>query len=272
MKNIVLALLILFTGSVSLAFDSDTRVVGSWYEFEVGSTELLYGDRVVLRAAASSESTAIDTLSIGSEVKIIEKTSEKITINGLPTNWYKVKCKAGKGYVAGGLIALDHREIDGVTYLAIVAGNEERKKVRCRVLKDGDFYGHESDLNTDAFYLEVFGNRGVEGIENMLTVNLFAEACGVDGGQIYLFNDGESLIEAISLVRVSDGGVFWFSEELIFPEDEDGWYKVIQYKREHGLPVDEEVNWYRSVVNTVSLEWKEGKLVPDVSELEFEDE
>ena len=41
------------------------------HTFEKGSTQYLFGDRVILRSDPSKESTSIDTLSIGSAVKII---------------------------------------------------------------------------------------------------------------------------------------------------------------------------------------------------------
>ena len=35
-------------------------------------------------------------------------------------------------------------------------------------------------------------------MESVLYIDYYAEACGVDGGGIYIFNDGEKLIEAMA--------------------------------------------------------------------------
>lgn len=254
------------------AQDENTRIVSTYYEFEKGSTELLYGDKVVFRKSPSTDSEALDTLSIGEEVKIIQQMSETMPINGRESHWYKVKHGKKTGYVLGGLIALDHKEINGETYLLILAGDEMNLLVRCRVLKpDGSFYGHESRVNTNSLFIEAFDSRGVDGINNMLCINLFAEACGVDGGELYLFNDGKRLVEAISLVKVVEGGVFWFRESLTFPNDEEG-YGMVTYEREYGEPVNEDMEWSRSVVHSIILHWENGEFKPNKKELDFGEE
>ena len=107
----------------------------------------------------------------------------------------------------------------------------------------------------------------------MLCVNLYAEACGVDGGKIYLFNNGDRLIEAIRLSVVSDAGAFWYSETVIFPDDEEGWEGIVRYKREHGTPMDEEYNWTKSTIHTLNLVWENNQFTPNIQEFEFgEDE
>lgn len=270
--------LLLFCVTVNFVFhsfaqDEETRIIGSYYTFENGSTQLLYGDNVVFRKEPNASSEPIDTLFIGAEIKIIDKTEETMSINGIESNWYKVKNGKKTGYILGGLIALDHREIDGVKYLVTVASRDDRYFVRARVLNsDNTYYGHESSLNTNAFYLEVFDNRGIEGIGNMLVINLFAEACGVDGGAIYLFNDGARLIDAIHLASVSDAGVFWYNESLTFPTDEDGFEGVIYYERNSGEYLDEELEITREVTNTAVLRWINGAFYPNVDEIDFGNE
>lgn len=273
MKNAIFLFLILFSNVVlSQRYDYEGhRLCTPDFEFEEGSKEVLYGDNVTLRKQPSKDAAAIDTLDIGTEVKILKKMDEKVTVNGLETNWYKVKCNKGTGYIAGGLIALDSKDYNGGKYMVITAKADDRDKVRVRYLKDGEYYGKERDLYTYTFYITTQGNKGVEGIESMLLINLFAEACGVDGGISYIFNDGEKLIDAIHCSSIGDAGAFWFNEELKFPEDL-GWGTSIIYERELGQPVDEEMLWSRSVINTVTLEWVDGKFVPDVSEMEFDEE
>ena len=267
--TLIITLLLSFT-----AFGQDTRYIYPDFEFEKGSSELMYGDNVVLRARPSKDSKALDTLSIGDAVTIVKKVDETMQFNGLESSWYKVKHGRTTGYVLGGLIALDNVKIQGDTYLVIYAGRGEEYilNARCRVLKpNGDYYGHEVYLNTSAFSIEAFDNRGIEGIENMLAINLLAEACGVDGGTTYLFNNGKRLIEAIHVSSVGDGG-FWFSETLTFPGDADGYEGIIQYERETGEPVNDEMTWSRSVVHHIILHWEDDHFEPNIKELDFGDE
>lgn len=277
---------VLFSFSI-LAFSStgqteDQRIVSSYYEFEEGSTEYLYGDNVVFREKPSSSAKAIDTLSIGSEIKVVRKTEETSSFNGLDWHWYKVKVGRKTGYVLAGLIALDRINYDDVIYLVTVAGIKKSTddwnyidyKVRTRViLPTGDFYGHETALNTNSFYIDAFGNRGLDGVDNMLRINLMAEACGVDGGEIYLFNNGSRLFKALSLSSVSDAGAFWYSETVIFPEDENGWDGIVKYEREHGEYMNDDMNWTKATVHSLSLKWENDQFIPNIEEFEFgEDE
>jgi hypothetical protein len=270
----------LLISNFSISQYTGQRVVGSSYEFEEGSTERLYGDRVVLRDKPSSTATAMDTLSIGSEVQIVQKTEEKSSLNGLDWNWYKVKVGRKTGYILGGLIALDHIAYsEDVVYLVTIAGTNRTTedweyidyKVRARALAPtGEFYGHESKLNTSSFYIEAFGNRGVEGIDEILVINLFAEACGVDGGEIYVFNDGSRLMEAFQLTKLFDGGSFWFTEKVMFPDDDKNWGNgTIIYTREQGETMNEELGWTKATINTLELKWESDHSTPNIEEFEF---
>ncbi len=271
MKNFIFISFLLILNCA--AGQVDDRIISSDFEFEKGSTELMYGDKVVLREKPSSTSEALDTLSIGQKVKIVEKSNELMKINGQDSPWYKIKVNGKTGFVLGGLIALNHKEINGKTYVVTTAFHDEQYYVRARVItKDKQYYGHETRLNTNAFTIQVYGNRGITGIEDMLKIKLFAEACGVDGGEFYLFNDGKQLIEAIHLAVVGDGGVFWFDESIVFPTDEDGREGMVMYSREHGELMSGEIDWYKTIIHTLPLEWKDGAFYPDVSTFEFDKE
>ncbi len=276
----LIVLFLLLSGKLLAQYDNQ-RLVGSNYEFEEGSTEYLYADNVVFRSKPSSSSAAIDTLSIGLDIQIVQKMDEKTAFNGLDWNWYKVKVGQKTGYILGGLIALDQIRYDDVVYLVTVAGIEHTKdgyayteyRVRSRAIRaDGEFYGHESKLNTDRFYIEAFGNKGVKGVDNMLRINLFSEACGVDGGEIYLFNTGNRLVEAANLSSVVDGSAFWFNESLTFPDDKRGYRDAVIYEREFGESMDESIDWTKTIIHRVVLKWEGDHFTPNLETFDFEED
>lgn len=259
--------------SVNGIGQEENRILDYAFEFEKGSTELLYGNQVVFRSKPTASSDALDTLSICEKIKIIEKSNEITMINGQESNWYKVKAKGKTGFILGGLIALDHKEINGKTYLVSKAFHDERLYARVRVVdKNKEFYGHETELVTHAFSIAVYSDRGIDGIEDMIKINLFAEACGVDGGEFYLFNDGKQLVEALHLTSVADGGVFWFHESVRFPDEENGNENELVYIREFGESMNEELNWMKSTTHTLTIKWIDGKFSPDIKTFDFEEE
>ena len=270
-KQLLLAALSISMLSNAQDYYRDMRVSSYYQEFEIGEVKLLYGDNVVLRNKPSMEAMAIDTLSIASSVTVMENTKKVITVNGRESNWYKVKTASSSGYIAGGLIALDTMAHNGGIYLLITSGPDNDQRFRVRYLKNGDFYGKEGSLGQSQFQLKVDGNRGLKTIEGMLILELFAEACGHDGGQHYIFNDGQRLYNAIHCSSIADGGVFWFDETLEFP-DERGWGDHITYEREFGESINEELNITRATSYIVPMEWTEDGFYPNVSELNFKEE
>ena len=248
----------------------DIRYIDYNFEFKNGSTELMYGDNVVLRADENTASNALDTLHIGQAVEIIKQGKTTGTVNGKESDWYKVRANNKVGYVLGGWIALDHKEINGNTYLIIYAERNEEMYARTRVLsKDGTFYGHETKLNTSTISLDVDDNKGLKGVEDMCIIRMHAEACGVVGGHVYLFNNGEKLSEVFRTLHMSEAGMFWFSEDIEFKGEAYWEENIAFFSQENGEYKDESMDWTQAVINTVKITWDGEKFSPDVRELNF---
>lgn len=266
----ILTILALFLSFLSIS-QEDIRYIESNFKFENGSTQIMYGDNVVLRADEDAASNAVDTLRIGEAVEIIKQGKTTSTVNGRETHWYKVRAKNKVGYVLGGWIALDHKAINGNTYLIIYAERNEEMYARIRVLsKDGTFYGHEVELTTSTISLDVDDNKGLKGIEEMCIIRMHAEACGVVGGHIYLFNNGEKLSEVMRTLHMSEAGEFWFSENIEFKGEAYWEENIAFFSRENGEYMDDSTEWTQAVINTVKITWDGEKFSPDVREFDFD--
>ena len=77
----------------------------------------------------------------------------------------------------------------------------------------------------------------------MIYIDYLAEACGEEGGGVYFFNDGNSLIKAIQLLSVSDSGIYWHREKALFPKDAGGKEGKVVLVSEHGEVLDENSNF-----------------------------
>ncbi|MCH8318820.1 MAG: hypothetical protein IIA88_10070 [Bacteroidetes bacterium] len=70
------------------------------------------------------------------------------------------------------------------------------------------------------------------------------------------------LKKVFEITQVSDAGVYWIKENLIFPTDEKGVKGKIVYEKEIGHYEDEETNWIEIKKVSRELEWKTGEILP----------
>ena len=259
-------LIILFFLITTSSFGQQTKYHSPNNNFENDRIYYLFGDNVKLRAEPNTNSEVLDLLKIGTPIKIISKTNHTLNYNGLESPFYKVKYQDKTGYILGSLISLEKRGYNQSEYLfAYKKTDEYDYYLIIRYLNaEPDFKEITTRIENSTFSVDIFDNKGVQGIENILYINYFSEACGVNGGGIYLFQAKNDLKKVFEVAQISDGGVFWFNETLTFPTDEYGMDNKIIYTIEQGISTDESSYNTEAVTISKVLEWKNGKLIPDV--------
>ncbi|MCF6296494.1 MAG: hypothetical protein L3J08_00670 [Flavobacteriaceae bacterium] len=204
-------------------------------------------------------------LKIGAEIQIVNKTDKKLNYNGIESPFYKVKYKGKVGYILGGLISLEKKEFNKSKYLFTYKKTDNNYSIIIRHLNEkSELTESISNLDTYEFSIDIFENKGIEDIKNIVFVNYLAEACGINGGGIFFFQTENELKKVFEIIQISDSGVYWLIEDLIFPTDEKGIKGKIIYQKELGEYIDEETNWVE--INKVSreLEWKNREILPKI--------
>lgn len=229
--------------------------------FEPGQIVYLFGDQVQLRESPTTQSKVLKTLPIGMHMVVIEKHENSWRYKGNDHHFYKVDYKGTEGYVLGGLLALEKKTINNVVHLfgRSKEGNEDYLLIRT-LDDDGGFAEKSTRLANARFHLTDLGTKGLPEIEGILFVDYVAEACGVEGGGIYLFQQDGRLHQVARLSQVSDAGAYYLWEEFIFPDDEYGVVGKIRYKKEKGEYFDENANWKKTSVETKELIWTKQSL------------
>jgi len=251
--------------SLVLSFQMDGQTAIKYLElkdnFKPNEIVYLFGDNVKLREKPGTEGAVLEKLKIASELKIIKRTPVTYIYNGIEWFWYAVEYKNRTGYVIGGLISLDKKEIEDTIYLVSCKEEKTNSFIITRAInKGGKYMENTSVFRTESlFSLEVFDNKGLTNIKNMGYIDYHIEACGANGGGYYIFNDGDSLIKAIDVYQSGDEGI-WATEELVFPNDEGGKEGKILYSSTKGEVVNESNNQTKSTVETCEFVW-EGKLL-----------
>jgi hypothetical protein len=258
MRSILFLMLI----TPSLFLGQELRIHSPFSGLKNGNYHL-FGDNVKFRTAPDLDSEFIGLLKFGEEVEITAKTSLKTLFNGIEYPFYKVKYKGQEGYINGGLLSPEKVKTEKNNYFFSLKMNDDGYFLILRYLdSQNEIKEIETALYTNEFTIKTYNNRGLEGVEEVIYIDYFAEACGVNGGGIYFFRIKDELRKTIEISQVSDAGVFWNFEELIFPNDKNGVNGKIVFEKEVGVYKDDEETWMQITKNIVHLEWKNGKLSP----------
>ena len=249
-----------------IGFSQDIKYFSDNYEFKVGEIAYMFGNDVKLRAQPNTDADVLSLLKIGEQIEILEQSHSKMVFDGIESPWYKIKTADKIGFVLGSLISLDRVNYGDQIYLISLKKEEHVLSLKTRVLSDDlEFKENVSQIAPGSFSVNVTGNKGLENIQNIFEIDYLSESCGVNGGGIYLFYDGNDLIKAIDFTQVSDAGIYWFIEEYIFPTDKDGVKGKILYKSELGETQENETDW--TEIKTSSrriLEWNGKEIIPKI--------
>ncbi len=247
-------------------FSQSVKYLSEGHEFSFGETVYMFGDNVKLRDEPNIESNVAVFIKIGEEVKILEKTTEKLLFEGIMSPWYKVQYKNKTGYVLGNLISLDNATIKNSTYLVALKREDAKLLLKTRVIKKGEKHYVENitELFTHEFSIKAFDNKGLDDLESVLKISYTGNLFGVDGGGIYLFFNGNELLKAIEYSIIEDGCLYFNKEEYIFPDDKGGKKGRIRYKKEIITVQDLETEWSETRITERYLKWNGNKIVPKI--------
>ncbi|MEL6485325.1 MAG: SH3 domain-containing protein, partial [Bacteroidota bacterium] len=226
----------------------------------------VFGDNVKLRSAPKTESEVLELLKIGEWVEIIEKTEFSWPYRGFDSPFYKVKYDTTVGYILGGLLSLEKKSINGKPYFFAYSKNEDQVFLNIRALNMGKYTEEQIALANAGFHIKTMKGKGVPGLDTILVVDYMAEACGMEGGEVYFFWNEDRLVKVANLSQMFEAGMFHYAERFIFPEDEGGVPDRIVFHKETYTVLDEIGEWEQKTVETRRLTWANGALTPNFRE------
>lgn len=265
-------LLLLLVSLANIGFAQEEEYVNyaqgneKYHQFEDGEERYLLADNVNIRAEASSKAKIVTNLPIGTGIKIIEKSDNRLRLNGFKTNWYKVSFDSNEGkktgYVWGGLIAEgsiisasdskvsflygiasvkkemrgEYVMEKGVIQLRACRNKEELSRIELKAA------GNQLDL---FHWLADYGNKGLTNVKDIIEYGESAEMCGGINAYNLIFWDGKKLVYATTLNPFGDAP-YYTRDALIFPFDKGGVKgKIIG---------DQEVGWFDDEKDTNVVE------------------
>jgi len=261
MKNVIL---LHFIFIINLCFSQD------YHKYSENEEVFLFGNNVKLRKSPNINSETIKLLPIGTKLEIRKNTTILYEYNGISSPWYLVNHNGLEGYIVGGLISLkrhkSHYSSDSFFLYGLSKNNEHSSKsINIRLVSNHKI-SNEIQIqlfgNGD-FEILNFNNKGLENVNDIIVIDNYSEACGIDGGKSYVINNLGKLTHMGNTSEIGDGGVYHYESYFTFPTDEGGKKGVVIYNQENGEEMDEKTNWYITTSQKRELVWNGKKLIPD---------
>ncbi|WP_353851919.1 SH3 domain-containing protein [Riemerella anatipestifer] len=201
------------------------------FRFEENSSQKVLIDKTNVRAEPNLQSPKVDSLDIGQVVKIAQKTERVLSLGKRSASWYRINyTKEGEtksGYIWGANLSLGYRSRDGYDFLFGASATEKDEvKLDVVMLKDKQSIQKVSfNVGTESLTSVAFkwqGNKGLDGVSDILLASVFSEACGIPSYEQYILLNGDKMVALPVLMSVADADIFYHSEEYVFPKDKGG--------------------------------------------------
>ena len=223
---------------------------GNEWMYSEGSLEGFVPDSVYytfvsdanLRETPGTDSKVITRLPIATPVTVESVSEVTYSQRGLTLPWVRIRATTANsqpvtGFIWGGFLALativtpeeEYMPNRGVIYLTGLSGyNETEHKLTIQVrlalagkeLAKTEFTSMGNPGYYPAFEVDY---PPFEGLNAIVKVNYYYPACGHPSGNNLLFwQKSGQLSRVLETTSVSDGGVFYDSEEMILPSDKGG--------------------------------------------------
>ncbi|SMG43989.1 hypothetical protein [Sphingobacterium psychroaquaticum] len=201
-----------------------------------GDMAYVFADVAYIRDNPGLYGKVIDSLQVGAPVIIRSEGYNTMMIKDFYAPWHKIEYLVGsskkEGFIWLGLLAFNiNKDNEGNIWLYgfnkyMNRSNDESTVNLCEVKlldKNTNLIAKTSYLvtmggqtYTDA---KVFGNMGLEGIRAIHRVGFHGEACGISTEYYYIGWTGSDFVRLPGKSSVSDAGVFYYNEKLLFPSE-----------------------------------------------------
>lgn len=242
MKTLWTALLLL-TVQLFTAQENEVYADGV-FNFTENKNQKIFTDWTRVRKEPGVNAQILDSLQSNQQVMILKKeeTVPVLQLGERRANWYKISYQKGdatsEGYVWGGNLCVGYRNKNGYDFLFGLSKTVDRKNkslneiikqniagikvMEGNTLIDEIYFdtGSGEELSTASFNIE--SSHKLQDVEFTLKAMVSGEACGIATYDQYVLYKDKKLIALPQLMNVGDAGVYYHSEEYIFPNDKGG--------------------------------------------------
>lgn len=267
MKKIIF--LFLFT---NLIFSQEIASENYFWSFNYeGKTEEIIGVKnCYVRQDSTTNSQLLDSLQIGTKIKVLKNTTENLTIKGLNLSWVEIEYSKNNqiktGFLWKGFIAVGNATKGNTTFLTTIDSKYSKKVQEDDYEYERDFYkisvkainsenqiisekSFSKELTESHFFQNsAISSWGLKDLNSIYRISFSGEACGIPTLYYYFgWNEKEFLLLP-EKYDMGDAGVFYHSEEFIFPKEKGGQTNTIIKTIKEAENTDENSNTYDFLV------------------------
>jgi len=237
----------------NLKFDDNFNV----WNIQKGQSATVFAAKAYVRAQPSLKAAIVDSLSVGNVVTINSNPIKGNTLKNFYAPWYEISYSDGNskknGFIWLGLLALGKQTAsDGSQYIYgferfTKSINEQEQDHFSTVVKLLDAKGNFLAEHTFPFaYSEqtfsqskLLPAMGLQNVKHIIRIEFLGEACGIPSEYNYVAWTGRQLVDLPSRYSVSDAGVFYYDEKILFPSEHGKNNQIIYKYIEEGEVIDD---------------------------------
>ncbi|WP_091310321.1 hypothetical protein [Flavobacterium terrigena] len=243
MKKIILFLL--FSNFV---FSQDITTENYFWEFnyinENGIEAVIGAKNCYVRQDSTSNSQLLDSLQIGTKIKVLKNTEEYLNIKGLNLSWVEIEYHKNNqvktGFLWKGFIAVGSSTKGNTTFLTTIDSKYSKKVKQNDYEYDGEFCRisvkainsenqiiNEKSISKELSESIYFQNSaikswGLKEVSDVYRISFSGQACGIPTYHFYFGWNGKEFLLLPEKYDVGDAGVYYHTEEFIFPKEKGG--------------------------------------------------
>ena len=257
----------------------------NWWNLHINDEAIVFADIAYIRDAPVTKGKLLDSLKNGDRVQILSTGYNPTVLRGFIAPWHKIKYKSNgemkEGYIWLGLLALGkgtnvsgetfihgflrknkQTEYDNGSYILEIKTLDRFNNVLARA-------HYPAELNYQSYTEnKILNNMGLEGLTSIHRISFLGEACGVSSNYYYFGWNGEQFIPMFDKTNVSDAGIYYYNEQILFPSEHNLENQLIIKDIEEGEVIDEaaeELN-YKIKKERKKYNWN-GKVISEILEM-----
>lgn len=242
MKNILLLILLFSNFTFSQEISSENYF---WTFNNNSNVEGVIGvKKCYVRKEPKTNSDLLDSLLVGNKITITSNSSESTVINGLNLSWVEIEYiknnQIKKGFIWKGFIALGSSKKKDILFLTTIDSKFTKKvkeggfeysaefcKISVKAVNENFKIIDEKSFSKQLSESQFFENStingwGLKNVNAIYRISLSGQACGIPTYCYYFAWTGKKILFLPEKYIVGDAGIFYHSEEFIFPNEKKG--------------------------------------------------